>query len=561
MLKILLLCFASLLCAAEGTVLTINDDEYSLHDFYSRYPKKQWERADSLKKDKMFTDFVKRELCVLEAKKVGLQNDPDIAVKIRDRSLQILVNESYEHFVATPLISPSELDAARQNAKKELFAGHILIGHSGAYLSNPPQRTVDEALLLSQQIKDEFEAGGSFSVLAKKYSDDPGAKNNGGSLGWVQWGRTVPEFQRVLFGLGVDVLSSPVLTDFGYHLILVSDIRPSELQYMSDDAYESYVINVSKNSVRDQLREAAVNYDAKKIDDYGVLFNLAGVELVLDAFNRNQKDGFLSESDNKSSAFLLGGVEGVGVLCVYNGKGYGPGWFSTKLKRVSPTRQPRFDSADKIISALKTIILQDIAISEGFAGGVENIFTFKYKKGGVVSDLLYDAYLKRLVNSAQKPDTLDVFNYYENNKLTKYMDDERVVVREIKVSTRGVADSLVRLLDSGTSFALLAQQNSSTNPGEGGLYGPFSRSGDRSLFDAASLLGVGEYGPVLPTSKNGFSIIQLVEPAFATPIDVDRVYVQIESLLIKEGQDEAKSVGVDGLLKKYTIIKNNSLLF
>ena len=96
MLKILLLSLCALLSATEGTVLTINNNEYSLHDFYSRYPKKQWERADSLQKDKMFTDFVKRELCVLEAKKVGLQNDPDIAVKIRDRSLQILVNESYE---------------------------------------------------------------------------------------------------------------------------------------------------------------------------------------------------------------------------------------------------------------------------------------------------------------------------------------------------------------------------------------------------------------------------------------------------------------------------------
>ena len=53
----------------------------------------------------------------------------------------------------------------------------------------------------------------------------------------------------------------------------------------------------------------------------------------------------------------------------------------------------------------------------------------------------------------------------------------------------------------------------------------------------------------------------LVEPVSAAPIDVDRVYVQIESLLIKEGQDEARSVGVDDLLKKYTIIKNNRLLF
>ena len=136
-----------------------------------------------------------------------------------------------------------------------------------------------------------------------------------------------------------------------------------------------------------------------------------------------------------------------------------------------------------------------------------------------------------------------------------------VVIREIKVSARGVADSLIGLLDSGTGFALLAQQNSSTNPEGGGLYGPFSRSGDVSLFDAASLLGVGEYSSVLPTSKNSFSIIQLVEPASATPIDVDRVYVQIESLLIKEGQDEAKSIGVGGLLNKYTIIKNSDLLF
>ena len=153
------------------------------------------------------------------------------------------------------------------------------------------------------------------------------------------------------------------------------------------------------------------------------------------------------------------------------------------------------------------------------------------------------------------------FDYYENNKFIKYMGDEMVVVREIKVSSRSVADSLVRLLDSGVNFALLAQQNSSTNPGDGGLYGPFSRRDSGSLFDAASLLGVGEYSPVLPTSKNSFSIIQLVEPASATPIDVDRVYVQIESLLIKEGQDEAKSVGIDGLLNKYTIIKNSDLLF
>ena len=561
MLKILLLSLFSFICASEGTILTIDENEYSLYSFFSRYPKKQWERADSLQKDKMFTDFVKRELCILEAEKLGLQNDPGVAVKIRDRSLQILVNESYEHFVAAPLISPADLDAARENAKKELFASHVLIGHAGAYLGKPPQRTVDEALLLSQQIKSEYEAGESFGVLAKKYSDDPGAINNSGSLGWVQWGATVPEFQRVAFMLDVGVLSAPVLTNFGYHLILISDVRPSELQHMSDDAYESYVINISKNSVRDQLRDAALNYDTNKISEYGVHFDSAAIELILSAYNRLQKENLLSEAGGTGSASLLNSIEGLGVLCVYGGKGYGSKWFATRLERAPSSRQPRLDSVDNITSALKTIILQDIAVHEGFAGGVNNIFSYRHKKGEMVSGLLYDAYLKRLVNSVPKPDTLAVSNFYEKNKYDKYMEEEKITLREIKVANRAVADSLLALLDAGADFTLLAQQNSSVNPDGGGLFGPFQRSGNKLLFDAASLLNEEEISPVLPSSKNSFSIIQLVNQISAAPIRLDRVYVRIESLLIKEGQFEAKTVGVDGLLNLYTVVKNTELLF
>ena len=107
----------------------------------------------------------------------------------------------------------------------------------------------------------------------------------------------------------------------------------------------------------------------------------------------------------------------------------------------------------------------------------------------------------------------------------------------------------------------MAQQNSSVNPGGGGLFGPFQRSGNKLLFDAASLLNEGEIGPVLSSSKNSFSIIQLVNQASASPIHLDHVYVQIESLLIKEGQFEAKTVGVDGLLNLYTVVKNTELLF
>ena len=179
----------------------------------------------------------------------------------------------------------------------------------------------------------------------------------------------------------------------------------------------------------------------------------------------------------------------------------------------------------------------------------------------MVSGLLYDAYLKRLVNSAPKPDTLAVSNYYKKNRYDKYMGEDKITIREIKVGNRGRADSLLALLDDGAGFTLLAQQNSSVNPDGGGLFGPFQRSGNKPLFDAASLLKEEEISPVFPSYKNSFSIIQAVNHIAATPISIDRVYVRIESLLIKEGQAKAKTAGVDGLLNQYNVVKNTKLLF
>ena len=130
-----------------GSILNINGKDYSLFSFYSRYPKQQWERADSLQKAKMYNDFVNRELCILEAKELGLENDPKTAVKIKNRSMQVLINESYEFFVANPLVPKENIDLARKNAKKELFINHILISHREAFIKNPPKITLDDALI------------------------------------------------------------------------------------------------------------------------------------------------------------------------------------------------------------------------------------------------------------------------------------------------------------------------------------------------------------------------------------------------------------------------------
>ena len=546
--------------AKSGAVLTINNVDYSVQQFYAYFPKQQWNRADSTQRDKVFSDFVHRELSIMEARRLGLGRDPSLIVKKHNRLHQLLVNAFYERQVAFPLVSPDDIAEARMFARSELFMSHILIGYSGVNLRMSVKRTIDDALLLAQDIKNEFVHGKDFSVLANNYSDDPSVDKNSGVLGWVSWGATVPAFQSAAFRLDEGLLSDPVLTEFGYHLILVTDRRPSDYYYMSEEEYENIIINLSMGPVRGRLRAAAVAYDSLQIEEHGVYFNDRAISKIVHAYVLKQKGLALQAATDINVPDLLGSLFGEDVVCLYDKKGYGPKWFSNKIRRLPPSRTPALDSKNKIITLFKTIILQDIAVKKGFSLGVDSSFSFLVRKNNMISDLLYDAYLKYLVTNVSPPDTGDVWEYYNKNMSKKYMSPKTVLIREIRVASRRLADSLFFLIEAGADFSSLAQSYSLVNSVGGGLGSPFSRNQNVALFDAASLLVVGETSPVVSVPGGQFSIVFLEEVFDSRPLEFEGVYSSIESLLIKEKQDVAKKGGGAVLLEKYSVSSRLDLL-
>ena len=76
----------------------------------------------------------------------------------------------------------------------------------------------------------ELKAGGDFELIAKRESDDPGSKANGGDLGWNRRGKMVPEFDRWMFALPPGQLSPVIETAFGYHIIRVDRVQPGEVK-------------------------------------------------------------------------------------------------------------------------------------------------------------------------------------------------------------------------------------------------------------------------------------------------------------------------------------------
>jgi len=87
-----------------------------------------------------------------------------------------------------------------------------------------------EALARAESVLVQLHHGADFATLARRYSQDPGTRDQGGDLGWFRRGTMVDAFDRVAFNLRPGEISEPVETPFGYHLILVERVQPAEVE-------------------------------------------------------------------------------------------------------------------------------------------------------------------------------------------------------------------------------------------------------------------------------------------------------------------------------------------
>ena len=140
----------------------------------------------------------------------------------------------------------------------------------------PSKESDDESLQRAQSIREEILGGLNFNEAAKKYSADPGSKDQGGNLGYVPRGTFVKEFDRAVFTVEKNVLTEPIKTQYGYHLIEVLErtgekvlsrhilIRTETTDLDKRKTYDT--INDIKNDINnfEEFSEAALKYSDDK---------------------------------------------------------------------------------------------------------------------------------------------------------------------------------------------------------------------------------------------------------------------------------------------------------
>lgn len=115
-------------------------------------------------------------------------------------------------------------NADRYASKEERRASHILINVA----ANAPTAEREAARAKATELLAQATAApAGFAELARKNSQDPGSAPSGGDLGFFQRGAMVKPFEDAVFSLTKGALSGVVESEFGYHVILVTDIKPS----------------------------------------------------------------------------------------------------------------------------------------------------------------------------------------------------------------------------------------------------------------------------------------------------------------------------------------------
>jgi peptidyl-prolyl cis-trans isomerase SurA len=94
----------------------------------------------------------------------------------------------------------------------------------------PSVEARNRALAQADSIVAELRRGAEFVTAAKRFSQDPASRDQGGDLGWFRRGQMVTEFESVAFRLKPGVVSDPVESPFGFHIIQVQRIQPAEIQ-------------------------------------------------------------------------------------------------------------------------------------------------------------------------------------------------------------------------------------------------------------------------------------------------------------------------------------------
>ncbi|MDP3786433.1 MAG: peptidyl-prolyl cis-trans isomerase [Candidatus Omnitrophota bacterium] len=214
--------------------ITLEEMDKMIGDIPKQY------QAMALTNKAMFLDsIINQKLLYGEALKQNVEKNAEVKKQIEEATKEIVIREYLKKEIEQK-VAVSDADAkAYYDGNKDKFKEPEKIKVFHILVDNEAE---------AKDILAKLKAGADFAALAKEKSKDA-SKENGGELGFIAKGQTVPEFEQAAFALQPGQLSDVVKTQFGYHIIKVNEKQPEK--------------ELSFDEVKDQLKQMLLSQKQK----------------------------------------------------------------------------------------------------------------------------------------------------------------------------------------------------------------------------------------------------------------------------------------------------------
>lgn len=160
--------------------------------------------------------------------------------------------------VSPPIVTPDGIDIVMLTDKRSSNAMIVPEWHTRHILVRVDNLQGQEvAKQRIETLYQQLQQGADFETLAMTYSEDTGSATQKGSLGWVNEGQMVPEFEKMMKNTQKGDFSTPFATQFGWHILKVDDTRQRDAtnEYRRAAAEEILFNRLAPQAQEDWLQE------------------------------------------------------------------------------------------------------------------------------------------------------------------------------------------------------------------------------------------------------------------------------------------------------------------
>lgn len=245
-LCLLCVCLLPAGCSRDGeeVIAKVNGARLTTEDLRAEIPQDYYDSVTLDQKRDFVEQWINSEVLYQEALRRGLQRQPETKKKIRSSEKNILISELIQQELsARTRVSPEEARAYYES-------------HTDEFTRQQDEMRASQILVPTQEeanaVRRQIEEGADFSGLARERSDDP-SSIQGGDLGYFSREDLLSDISKAVFAATPGTLLKPIKTEFGYHVLLVTDFQKAGTVLPFEMVQEEIIGRLSREKERQEL--------------------------------------------------------------------------------------------------------------------------------------------------------------------------------------------------------------------------------------------------------------------------------------------------------------------